>query len=63
MRRRTGRRSKRTGYDRRTPLVALPEKYGKELEDTEANVEGDDWVFYLGEEPDRLRGLLARLTA
>lgn len=51
------------GYDGRTPLVVMPEKYGKELEDTEVNVEGDDWVFYLGEEPDRLRGLLARLVA
>jgi DNA-binding response OmpR family regulator len=51
------------GYSGRTPLVVMPEKYGKELEDTEVNVEGEDWVFYLGEEPDRLRGLLARLTA
>ena len=45
-----------------TPLVVMPEKYAKELEDTEVNVEGNDWVFYLGEEPDRLRDLLARLT-
>jgi DNA-binding response OmpR family regulator len=50
-------------YDGHTPLVAMPEKYAKELEDTEVNVEGNDWVFYLGEEPDRLRGLLDRLTA
>lgn len=49
-------------YDGRTPLVVMPEKYEKELEDTEVNVEGNDWVFYLGEEPDRLRNLLARLT-
>jgi DNA-binding response OmpR family regulator len=50
-------------YDGHTPLVVMPEKYDKELEDTEVNVEGNDWVFYLGEEPDRLRELLARLTA
>ena len=49
--------------DGHTPLVVMPEKYAKELEDTEVNVEGNDWVFYLGEEPDRLRNLLARLTA
>ena len=48
-------------YDGNTPLVAMPEKYGKELEDSEVNVEGNDWIFYLGEEPDRLKNLLARL--
>jgi CheY-like chemotaxis protein len=51
------------GYDGRTPLVAMPEKYDKELEDTEANGGGNDWVFYLGEVPDRLRDLLARFTS
>ena len=50
-------------YDGHTPLVVMPEKYDKALEDTEVNVEGNDWVFYLGEEPDRLHHLLARLTA
>src|SRR5829696_612071 len=49
-------------YDGHTPLVVMPEKYAKELEDTEVNVGGNDWVFYLGEEPGRLRELLARLT-
>jgi DNA-binding response OmpR family regulator len=53
----------RAGDDGQTPLVVMPEKYAKELEDTEVNVGGNDWVFYLGEEPDRLRNLLARLTA
>lgn len=48
-------------YDGHTPLVLMPEKDAKELEDTEVNVEGNDWVFYPGEEPDRLRDLLARL--
>jgi len=51
------------GYDGHTPIVVMPEKYNKELEDTEVNVGSNDWVFYLGEEPDRLRDLLARLTA
>jgi len=49
-------------YNGRTSLVVMPEKYDKEFEDTEVNVGGREWVFYLGEEPDRLRDLLARLT-
>ena len=49
-------------YNGRTSLVIMPEKYDKALEDTEVNVGGSEWVFYLGEEPDRLRDLLARLT-
>ena len=48
-------------YDARTPLVVMPEKYGKDVEGTEVNVEGNDWVFYLGEEPGQLRSFLARL--
>jgi DNA-binding response OmpR family regulator len=59
-----GRRVRRhSKYNGRTSLVVMPEKYDKALEDTEVNVEGNDWVFYLGEEPGRLRELLARLTA
>jgi DNA-binding response OmpR family regulator len=50
-------------YNGRTSLVVMPEKYDKALEDTEVNVGGTEWVFYLGEEPDRLRDLLARITA
>ena len=50
-------------HDGHTPLVVMPEKYDSALEDTEVNAGGNDWVFYLGEEPDRLRNLLARLTA
>ena|SRR5215207_2372698 len=58
-----GRRVRRhCKYNGHTPLVVMPEKYAKELEDTEVNVGGNDWVFYLGEEPGRLRDLLARLT-
>ena len=51
----------RARYDGHTPLVVMPEKYGKDVEGTEVNVEGNDWVFYLGEEPGQLRNLLARL--
>ncbi|HYO62641.1 MAG TPA: hypothetical protein VER08_03185 [Pyrinomonadaceae bacterium] len=50
-------------YDGVTPLVVMPEKYGKDVEGTEANVGGNDWIFYLGEEPSQLRDLLARLTS
>ncbi|HEV2860960.1 MAG TPA: hypothetical protein VGX48_08145 [Pyrinomonadaceae bacterium] len=53
---------KHARYDGHTPLVVMPERYDEELEDTEVNVEGNDWIFYLGEEPYRLRDLLARLT-
>lgn len=49
-------------YNGRMSLVVMPEKYDKALEDTEVNVGGREWVFYLGDEPDRLRDLLARLT-
>jgi DNA-binding response OmpR family regulator len=52
-----------SAYNGRTSLVVMPERYAKELEDTEVNVGGSEWVFYLGEEPNRLRDLLARLTA
>ena len=52
---------KHANYDGHTPLVVMPEKYGKDVEGTDVNVEGNDWVFYLGEEPDQLRNLLARL--
>jgi CheY-like chemotaxis protein len=48
-------------YDGHAPLVVMPEKYGKDVEGTEVNVEGNDWVFYLGEEPGQLRTFLARL--
>lgn len=57
-----GRRIRRDAkYDGRTPLVVMAEKYGKDVEGTEANVGGADWVFYLGEEPDQLNNLLRRL--
>jgi DNA-binding response OmpR family regulator len=40
-------------YDGQTPLVVMAEKYGKDVEGTDVNVEGNDWVHYLGEEPGR----------
>lgn len=49
-------------YYGHTPLVVMPEKYSKEVEGTDVNVEGNDWVHYLGEEPGQLKNLIARLT-
>jgi DNA-binding response OmpR family regulator len=48
-------------YNGHTLLVAMPEKYGKDVEGTEVNVEGNDWIFYLGEEPAQLHDFLDRL--
>ena len=48
-------------YDGNTPLVVMPEKYSKDVEGMDVNVEGNDWVHYLGEDPDQLQNLLARL--
>lgn len=45
-----------------TPLVVMAEKYGKDAEGTDVNVAGNDWIHYLGEEPNQLKNLLARLT-
>jgi DNA-binding response OmpR family regulator len=53
----------RAKYDGHTPLVVMPEVYGKDVEGTDVNVEGNDWVLYLGEDSHQLRDLLARLTA
>lgn len=50
-------------YDGHTPLVVMPEKYGKDVEGTDVNVGGNDWIMYLGEEHDQLRDLLARLIS
>jgi PleD family two-component response regulator len=49
-------------HDGFTPMVVMAEKYGPEVEGTDVNVSGNDWVTYL-EEPDQLRNLLARLTS
>jgi hypothetical protein len=39
----------------------MPEKYDKEVEGTDINVKDNDRIHYLGEEPDQLKNLLARL--
>jgi DNA-binding response OmpR family regulator len=54
---------KHAEFDGHTPLVVMPEKYGKDVEGMDVNIGGNDWILYLGEEPDQLRNLLARLTA
>jgi DNA-binding response OmpR family regulator len=48
-------------YDGNTPLVVMPEKYSKDVEGMDVNVEGNDWIHYLGEDLDQLQNLLARL--
>ena len=47
----------------RMPLVVMPEKYDKDVEGTEVKLDGDEWIFYLGEEPDQLKNFLARLLS
>jgi PleD family two-component response regulator len=57
-----GRRVRRHArHDGHTPLVVMPEVYGKDVEGTNVNVEGNDWIFYFGEEIDQLKNLLQRL--
>ena len=48
-------------YDGHTPLVVMAEKYGRDLEGTDANPAGNDWITYL-EDHAQLRRLLDRLT-
>ncbi|HZH32686.1 MAG TPA: response regulator [Pyrinomonadaceae bacterium] len=49
-------------YDGHTPLVVMAEKYGPDLEGTDVNMGGNDWVTYL-EDPGQLKNLLHRLTS
>lgn len=49
-------------YDGMTPLVIMAEKYGKDVEGTEVNIKDNDWIFYLGDEPDQLKNFLRRLA-
>jgi hypothetical protein len=49
------------GYDGRTPLVVMAEKYGADVEGTDSNVGGNDWITYLADH-EQLKNLLARLT-
>jgi PleD family two-component response regulator len=51
-------RAKRNGH---TPLVVMAEKYGTDVEGTDVNVGGNDWITYL-EDPGQLKNLLARLV-
>ncbi|MCA1567680.1 MAG: response regulator [Acidobacteria bacterium] len=48
-------------YDGHTPLVVMPEKVPRELEGTDVNVSGNDWICYYDEDTPQLRTLLARL--
>lgn len=48
-------------FDGETPLVVMAEKYGADVEGTDVNVGGNDWITYL-EDPDQLKNLLARLV-
>lgn len=60
----TGRRIREhTKFNGHTPLVVMAEKYGKDVEGTDVNVGGSDWIVYLGEELEQLQNLLRRLTS
>lgn len=48
-------------YDGVTPLVVMPERVPKELEGTNDNVGGNDWVCYYDDDSNQLEALLARL--
>src|SRR5215207_7797288 len=47
-------------YDGHTPLVVMAEKYGREVEGTDVNAGGNDWITYL-EDHEQKTNLLARL--
>ena len=42
------------------PLVVMAEKYGADVEGTDVNAGGDDWITY-PEDHDQIKNLLARL--
>jgi CheY-like chemotaxis protein len=44
-----------------TPLVVMAEKYGADVEGTDVNIGGNDWITYL-EDPYQLKNLLATLA-
>jgi CheY-like chemotaxis protein len=52
----------RARYDSHLPLVVMPEIYGRDVEGTDVNVEGNDWIYYRGDEYDQLKNLLRRLA-
>lgn len=47
-------------YDGHTPLVVMADKFTKDLEGTDVNVSGNDWITYL-EDHEQLENLLHRL--
>jgi CheY-like chemotaxis protein len=58
-----GRRIKKHAqYDGHMPVVVMAEKYGPDVEGTDVNVSGNDWITY-PEDADQLKNLLARLTS
>lgn len=59
----TGQRIREHGqYDSTTPLVVLAEKYGADVEGTDVEVGGNDWITYPAD-AEQLHNLLARLIA
>lgn len=52
---------KHAKYDGVTPLVVMPEKVPVELEGTDVNVDGNDWICYYDDDSDQLQKLFARL--
>lgn len=48
-------------YDGHTPLIVVPEIIPEELEGTDENVDGNDWICYY-DDADQLRSLILRLT-
>ena len=51
---------KQAKYDGHIPLVVMAEKYGVDLEGTDVNVSGNDWITY-PEDAEQVQNLLARL--
>lgn len=47
-------------FDGKTPLIIIAEKYGEDVEGTNVNVSGNDWITY-PEDAEQLRDLLNRL--
>jgi DNA-binding response OmpR family regulator len=47
-------------FDGHTPVIVMAEKYGPDLEGTDVNCGGNDWITYLAD-GDQLRNLIERL--
>lgn len=48
-------------YDGHTPLVVLPEKVAKEVEGTNENVNGNEWICHF-EDAEQVHNLIEQLT-